>query len=100
LQISDIAGISKEGDHTVINTFDQQQYVSSVTLEELMAILPPSTFFRANRQWIINRVICGAFTTGRSGKVELALEDPVNRSISVSQKRAQEFKAWLDEGTK
>lgn len=95
LQIAAVAGIAKEGDYVLIHTFDQQQYVSSETLEELETSLPPNTFFRANRQWIVHRTTCGSFNTERSGKVNLTLKEPVGKEITVSQKRAQEFKAWL-----
>lgn len=95
VQITVIAGISKEGTYTLISTFDNNQYVTTETLEELMATLPVVDFFRANRQWIVHRSICGSYSTERSGKLELNLKAPIDKQISVSQKKGQEFKAWL-----
>jgi DNA-binding LytR/AlgR family response regulator len=95
VSVSDIASVSKEGDYAIITTFNQQQYVSSETLEDLIKGLPPDLFFRANRQWIIHRLSCGHFTTERSGKIELLLKEPISRSITVSQKRGKEFRTWL-----
>jgi hypothetical protein len=95
ITLTDIAAVSKEGDYTIVYTFDQQQFASKETLEELEKSLAPPTFFRANRQWIVRKTICGSYETERSGKLILTLKDPIKKNITVSQKKAQEFKSWI-----
>jgi len=95
LAIRSIATFSKEGDHYLITTFDLQQYVSPHHLEELELIVPSQDFFRANRQMLIHRSACGHFTTDRSGKLTLHLSTKPDEPISISQKRAAEFRTWL-----
>lgn len=95
LPIRSIASFSKEGDHYLITTFDLQQYVSPHHLEELELMVAPHDFFRANRQVLIHRAACGHFITDRSGKLNLFLSIRPDYSISISQKRAAEFRTWL-----
>lgn len=95
LPIRSIATFSKEGDHYLITTFDLQQYVSPHHLEELELMVAPNDFFRANRQVLIHRAACGHFTTDRSGKLTLHLSIKPDQPISISQKRAAEFRTWL-----
>jgi len=95
LPMRSIATFSKEGDHYLITTFDLQQYVSPHHLEELEMMVAPRDFFRANRQILIHREACGHFTTDRSGKLTLHLSTKPDQPISISQKRAAEFRSWL-----
>lgn len=95
LNVSDIASFVKEGDYCMISTFDSQRYVTSQTLEELFTVLSDKDFFRANRQWIVNRKSCEHFVTDRSGKIELKLKTDPEGSVTISQKKALEFKAWI-----
>jgi len=95
LPVRSIATFSKEGDHYLITTFDLQQFVSPHHLEELEVMVAPRDFFRANRQVLIHRAACGHFTTDRSGKLTLHLSIKPDQPISISQKRAAEFRSWL-----
>jgi LytTr DNA-binding domain len=95
LPIRSIATFSKEGDHYLITTFDLQQYVSPHHLEELELMVASRDFFRANRQVLIHRAACGHFTTDRAGKLTLHLSIKPDQPISISQKRAAEFRSWL-----
>jgi len=95
LSIRTIATFSKEGDHYLITTFDLQQYISPNHLEELEAMVSSRDFFRANRQMLVHRAACGHFTTDRSGKLTLHLSIKPDEPISISQKRAAEFRSWL-----
>jgi LytTr DNA-binding domain len=95
LTIHTIATFSKEGEHYLISTFDSQQYSSPYNLEELELMVSPHDFFRANRQVLIHRAACGHFTTDRSGKLSLHLSIKSDQPISISQKRAADFRVWL-----
>lgn len=91
---SEIAAISKTGDLAVVFTFSGKQYGITESLDAIGDSLD-TTFFRANRQVIVHYKICQHYTVNRSGKIDLKLSAPLDREITVSQKKAQEFKAWM-----
>ncbi len=93
--IEEIACILKEGDFNLVYTFDLRQFVISESLDLTYDQLDAALFFRANRQSIINYKVCGPFRVNRAGKLDLSLSVPVGKEISISQKRAQDFKRWI-----
>jgi len=95
LPIEDIAYITKSSDYLFIKTTEAQSYLLDQTLDQLMNELNPQQFFRANRQTIIHRSACQAFTPQSYGKLELVLEPKPDAPIIVSQKKAASFKNWL-----
>ncbi len=95
VQLTEVACIIKEGEFAIVFTFDGRQFIISESLDETFAVLDPSLFFRANRQSIVNRHACGPFQVNRSGKIDLQLLYPDGRTLSISQKRAPDFKSWL-----
>ncbi|MFZ5973763.1 MAG: LytTR family transcriptional regulator DNA-binding domain-containing protein [Bacteroidota bacterium] len=95
VQLSEVACILKEGDFAVVFAFDGRQFIISESLDETFTALDTELFFRANRQGIVNRNACGPFQVNRSGKIDLQLRFPEGRVLSISQKRAPDFKTWL-----
>ncbi|WP_194778441.1 LytTR family DNA-binding domain-containing protein [Pararhodonellum marinum] len=71
------------------------QFIFQGSLEDLDGLLNPQLFFRANRQAIVYRENCKSFLTERSGKVILSLKCPDSKQLTISQKKAKEFKSWL-----
>lgn len=91
----EIACILKEGAFAVVYTFDARQFAISDSLDVTFEQLNPEHFFRANRQCIVHYKVCGPFKVHRSGKLDVTLTILGEKEISISQKRAQDFKTWL-----
>lgn len=70
-------------------------FVSTYTLDELANRLPPSDFFRINRQMLIHRQACVAYQSTDYGKIELGLSPIAPYLALVSQRRAKAFRQWL-----
>lgn len=75
------------------------QFLYPNTLEEIEGLLDSQLFFRANRQAIVNRENCKSYRSERSGKVILELKCPESKQLTISQKKAKEFKSWLTQKT-
>jgi len=75
-----------------------KKYISDKTLTELEEELDSSTFFRANRQYIINVGFVRSFKPYEKVKllVETGIKDP-NHTIIISQESSQKFKKWLED---
>ena len=85
----------KEAALCLVYTTSKNRYIFPHSLDLLSQQLQPNDFFRTNRQTITHRNNCHAFETERSGKLILTLHYPSLKTITISQKKAREFKAWL-----
>ena len=92
---NDIAFIYKQNEMIFIKTFDAKEYTSSSPLEMLEDLLDPATFFRLNRQVIGNVKAVKQFKADSSGKLILTLEPSTAEMVTVSKKKASEFKEWI-----
>ena len=75
-----------------------KKYLSDKTLTELEEELDGHTFFRANRQYIINIRFIKSFKPCEKVKllVETSVPD-VNHSIVISQETAPKFRKWMQD---
>lgn len=90
--------VEKEGAVCFVYTKEPRKYLFNDSLDLLSQQLGSMDFFRTNRQTITHRSNCLSFVTERSGKLILTLHCPSQKTITVSQKKAKEFKAWLKGG--
>jgi len=81
----------------VIDRFSKT-YLSDKTLTELEEELDRHTFFRANRQYIINIGFVKSFKPCEKVKlvVETSIPD-INHSIIISQETAPKFRKWMQD---
>lgn len=96
IQVKDIAYVCLDTTVIRLSTLQNQQYFMTSSMEELEKILDPELFFRANRQFLINRHAIGnveKFFT-RKLAVKLTVETP--ERILVSKTKAVEFLHWLE----
>ncbi|MBL7854266.1 MAG: LytTR family transcriptional regulator [Cyclobacteriaceae bacterium] len=92
---NEIAYIYKQNEISFIKTFDNKEYTSSSSLEQLETLLDPVSFFRLNRQFIGNLKAIRQFKSDASGKLTLDIHPAVEEEVTVSKKKAAEFKAWI-----
>jgi two-component system response regulator LytT len=77
-------------------TLDNKQYTIDFTLEQLQQQLDPQSFFRANRQFIIQRrAIQEVNFFFNSRLLVKVLPDPPEK-ILISKARVPAFKAWMN----
>lgn len=69
-------------------------YFSEKSLTELDLMLDPETFFRANRQYILNINYIKSFSTHEKNKIQVNVAQYLTPVI-VSQDSASSFRSWM-----
>ncbi|MEE1962174.1 two component transcriptional regulator, LytTR family [Flagellimonas taeanensis] len=79
------------------HTDDGKKYVIDSTLDRVGAEISPKLFFRANRQFIVQRRAVKHLDFYFNGRLIVNVEPKPREKIIVSKAKAPEFKKWLDE---
>jgi two-component system LytT family response regulator len=80
---------------TFIVTKDGKRYPLDISLEKLEEICDPRTFFRINRQFIVNIENIKEMYAFSKSRVKLILDPPTDQTTIVSTERSPVFKRWL-----
>lgn len=73
----------------------QESYMLPHTLDELTECLDPTTFFRANRQYLISRHAVRDIDLWFNNRLSINLKIPSGEKILVSKQRVNDFKTWF-----
>lgn len=92
IQTQDVSCFFSENKIVYLQT-QERTYPSDFTLDELEDVLDEKTFFRVNRQFIINSEYIKNIHTSPNYKVELDFQP--EEEITVSRDRVKDFKDWL-----
>lgn len=78
---------------------DSQRLITDYnSLDEVEELLNPKDFFRANRQFIVNKMAIESYRTHFTGKIELKLQMPPKEDIIISKEKAHQFRGWFEQG--
>lgn len=80
---------------TFIITKDGKRYPLDLSLEKLEELCDPRTFFRINRQFIVNIENIKEMYAFSKSRVKLILDPPTDQVTIVSTERSPVFKRWL-----
>jgi two-component system, LytTR family, response regulator LytT len=94
IKIADIALFGIEHKNTLLITFSNQKYFINQTLEELEQICGDN-FYRANRQYLINREVVTEVLQYFARKLLLKLKIESKHEIVISKTKIPEFLSWL-----
>jgi len=94
IKLQDIALFYLEHEITYIITFGPKTFTISKSLEELEEIAGNS-FYRANRQYLINRKAIKEASQYFARKLSIALSIPFSETITVSKVKVPDFLNWL-----
>lgn len=97
IRLEDIALFYIKNEATHLYTFDNKTYVINKTLDELQQ-LDEVLFYRANRQFILNRNAVREASNYLSRKVSVSLNVPFPESITISKEKITAFFDWLRGG--
>lgn len=97
LSTSNIAYFTIDTGRVKAFCFDQSSYLIEEKLEEIEASLDPNQFFRANRQFIVQRSAVSNLTIYFNGKLILNIDPKPAERIVISKAKAPQFKNWLNE---
>ena len=80
-----------------IQTTDNQRLITDYnSLDEIEELLNSEGFFRANRQFIVNKQAIESYRTNFTGKIELKLVVKTKDEIVVSKEKAHQFRGWFE----
>lgn len=94
IRLNEIALFYKEHELTYLIAFDQKKYSINKSLEELEGMLG-SDFYRANRQFIINRKAVKSASQYFARKLSVRLIIPFGEKIIISKVKSKDFLNWL-----
>ena len=77
-------------------TLDNKQYVIDFTMEQLEKQLDDSQFFRANRQFLVNRKEITEVDFYFNGRLLVKVKPEPPERIIISKARTPEFKSWMN----
>lgn len=78
-------------------TLDNQTFSFNEKLEDLENDLNPELFFRANRQYLIQRSVVKSLQSYFNGRLIVHLEPKSKEHIIVSKANASRLKSWLND---
>ncbi len=94
IHVDEVAFIFTENSITSIVGLDGKKYIHNASLDELYNSLDPSTFFRANRQYILS--VKGIEEIFRYGNNQLKIKVTADADVIISKNKVAEFKRWLN----
>jgi len=97
LKIANIALAYIRNDSVFIHTFDESTFLINKSLDELTVFLG-NKFFRANRQFILNREAIQDVSMFLTRKYMVNLRIPFKEQIVVSKEKMSSFLNWLKSG--
>ena len=92
IDVSDIAYFYSEEGVSLCRTRANQKYCLDYTLDELEAMLDPTQFFRASRQFIVHSGAVQQIHAYFNNKLKLTLKPEPDDEVIVSRERATDFK--------
>jgi len=95
VQTRDLACFAIDAGVVKSYTFDEKILIFEYTLDELMELLDPEQFFRANRQYIVSKGAIKDIDLWFNNRLSLNLKISVSSKILVSKARIREFKEWF-----
>lgn len=95
LSFEEIAYCYTTDEKVAAYTFDGRSYPLDKPLDTLMTMLPPETFFRANRQFIVSRNAIEDMSVWFGSRLSINLRMTTPERIIVSKARVKDFKQWF-----
>lgn len=96
IPVKDIAFFYLDNTMVKILTFNHQRYSISSSLDDLERNVDPQIFYRANRQFLINRDAVLSIERYFSRKLAIKLKEETPETIVVSKAKASDFLNWLE----
>jgi two-component system response regulator LytT len=94
IAINDIAFFYLKNGVVSLITFDKKNYLVSKNMEELGKATEP-LFFRANRQFLVNRKAVLDASSYLSRKLSVSLSVPAPETVTISKEKIPQFLMWL-----
>lgn len=81
---------------TYLNTTDNKNHIIEYTMEELESLLPPESFFRINRKFIVSIHSIKDIVAYFNSRLKVSIKNVEDDDILISRENVKEFKDWLN----
>lgn len=95
IEADNVAYFQSRNGLVYLSTKQGKNYIVDHTLDELVALLNPETYYRANRQYIVQFDSIQSAHKYHKGKLLIKLTIETSEPITVSSEKATSFKNWL-----
>lgn len=95
VQTDDFAWFEIKGGVVRGITFDKKHWLLEESLDELASALSPEAFYRANRQFLVNRKAIKEIEYYFNGRFCLHLSPNPDEPVLISKARAGKFRDWM-----
>ena len=95
VSVADISFIYSTEKNTTICLNSGEQYAYNKSLDAILSILNPHQFFRANKQFVVNRESVRKIAVWYDSRLLVTLSTTTPERLFVSKNRAAEFKQWM-----
>lgn len=92
-----IAYFYSENKLTYIVTKEGKRFPMDQPLDELITLLDPRVFFRANRQFIVTFESIAEIHPYFKGRLKIDLTPKCDEEVVISAERTPDFKKWIDQ---
>ncbi len=96
LETAKIAWFYTSNEIVYAHTLDDKQYIMEFTMEQLEQQIDPALFFRANRQFIVNRMAILEIEFYFNGRLSVKVKPEPSEHILISKARVPAFKSWMN----
>lgn len=97
IETIDIAYFFLENNSVFLITFKGHQYSINSSLDELIKLLDPQMFYRANRQFIINIKAIESILIYGKNQLRLIVQPISDETILISKNKVADFKKWIEQ---
>jgi DNA-binding LytR/AlgR family response regulator len=97
VHINQIAYFCTRNKCQYIKTCDNKDFIIDKHLDEIEKKVESKTFFRVNRQFIVNYHHIEKVYTWFNGKLKVIMQPASHEDIIVSRLKTADFKKWLGE---
>ena len=97
MSVEDIAFFYTEHEVVWLYKSSGEKYAVDYKLDELEALLNPSQFYRANRQFIIRFEAIKEFEPYFNRKLLVRLQPATPEPLVISKAKATDFMRWLEQ---
>lgn len=97
VKVADICYVYATAGVTTLHTSTDNDYTVPFTIDQLETMLNPQLFFRANRQFIINRNVIQDIEHYFNRRLFLKLQCETPVKIIVSRLKVQDFLLWVEQ---
>ena len=94
--VGEVAYFFSEEKSTFLRTFAGQRYAVDHSLDRLVFMLDAASFFKINRQLIINIESIDTIRKVSTNRLKVSLRPNFEKDVFVSIRKYSEFKDWLD----